>query len=199
MKIFVPKYLRKLGVLGNLCNAISEYSSKYEPIGDGSFSDYQLFLKIDPVKRFINLCLSEKTDLIEKGTCSIYNNPDSITYVGKEEPDPDVILNYLTRLFYSIRGTYDVFTYMSSYLGLEFEGNPVYTSESVSFTLKKTVGDDLAIFEESLNNFLNALLYFGKLEYSIENADLIIQINSNINGAFDIRTYKRFELDAKGI
>lgn len=191
MKIFVPKYLRKLGVLGNLCNAVNEYSVNYNDSVD--YSDDLFLLKIDPVKRFINLCLSEIKSKL--GSFSYHKEGESD--ITTEYQDPNEVLNNLTHLFYSVSGTYNVLEYMGKYLGLEFEGTPTYTSNSLSFTLKKIIGDDLAIFEEYLNDFLNALLYYGKLEYDIKDYPLDIIIESKAEGRLSVNTFKRFKLDAE--
>ena len=180
MNIYVPKHLRKIKIMEDLCSMIVEYSRKYEG-AIGSFDDYQIYLKIDPVRRFIGLCLEEiYGDKVKSGTM--------------DRDEYENILEYLTRLFYSVKGTYNVIQYTKRYLGLEFI-DILYTSRILNFTLQKIVGNDISIFDEYFREFLFNLLYIEKLEYSIRGLKQNIEEDLDFYGSLGIMTYKRFTIN----
>ena len=83
MKIHVPIHLRKIEVIDQMCKMIEEYGENFYIDTTDSFENYYYYLKLDPVKRFLNLCIS-RSDL----------------YSGQ---DYEVVINYLSRLFYSVK------------------------------------------------------------------------------------------------
>ena len=83
MKIYIPSHLRKIGLIDMMYQMISHYTTLLESSED-SFDDYHYILKIDPVRKFLNL---------------VYPNswPEEI----KEET-----ITYLSSMFYSVKGTF---------------------------------------------------------------------------------------------
>ena len=73
MDLYIPEHLRKIGVIKQLCTLVEEYSKVYEENIEDSFDDYNYSLKVDPVKKFINMCL-----------------PEESVYGPKQEGDPDL-------------------------------------------------------------------------------------------------------------
>ena len=169
MRIYVPTHLRKLGILKNFCDMIQAYEKDYSE-GTGSFDDYQTYLKIDPVRRFISLCIPET------------------------DQDYETVLSYLTRLFYSLRGTTKVFEYMKSMLGLEFEGEVIYTTRTLGFTLAEIKGDDAAVFDQYLREFLGALVYFENLDYRVTNLTIRVENVVPFKVGAGLVTWKKHEL-----
>ena len=170
MNIYIPPHLRKIGILKNLCDIITEYSKNYVSTGT-SFDDYQTYLKIDPVLRFISLCISE----------------------DEVDQDYKTTLNYLTHLFYSIKGTTKVFDYMHSFLGLQFEGDIVYTSKVLSFSLSGIKGSDASLFNSYLKEFIESLLYFETMDYKLSEISITIKSDTEAYTSNNIITYKRFK------
>lgn len=172
MKVYIQPHLRKIEIVDQMYNMIQEYANYYvESVN--SFSDYYYFdLKNDPVKKFLKLCISE----------------DSI----KEGQEYEEVINYLSRLFYSVKGTVKVFDYMKQYLGLEFEGDIVYTTKYIEFKLAEISISDENLFYESMRDFLDALLYFRELRSSIDSVDLVLsgEISSSIGSG--IVVYNKF-------
>ena len=181
MKIFVPQHLRKIGALGYLCSMIQEYGKNYKS-ESGSFDDYQLYLKIDPVRKFIGYCLNYK----------------------KEEYGDryyEEVLNYLTRIFYSVRGTYSVFTYIERYLGLSFV-DISYMPRKLTFTIEDKVGDDISLFDKYFRDFLFNLLYIESFSYKIKDLSENIKEDLDFFGGTGIITYRRFnniEIEQNGV
>lgn len=174
MRIYIPQHLKKLGIFEDLCKMVLKYEESYvSPVS--SFDDYQSYMKIDPVLRFISFCITRKDD--------------------QSEEEYLAILEYLTRLFYSIRGTQDVFTYITRYLGIEFEGEPVYTTKLISFSIKNSQEwYDASLFNEYLISFLNNLLYYENLKYNI---DLSLRITDTLEFSVGtgVKTYKIYKIE----
>ena len=138
MRIYIPDHLKKLGIFNDLARMIVEYEKTYKD-PTTSFDSYQSYMRIDPVIRFIGFCINQEN----------------------QGQDYQVILEYITRMFYSVRGTRRVFEYMSRYLGIEFIGEPIYTVQLISFTLKNNpMWYDISLFNRYLTEFLNYLLYY---------------------------------------
>ena len=129
-------------------------------------------MKIDPVMRFIGYCIKEVP----------------------ENQDYQSVLNYLTRLFYSVRGTRKVFEYMKKYLGIEFVGDPIYTVNTISFTLSNNIVDsDIALFNKYLIEFLDNLIYYGKLNYYISGLELEVKDRLEFYCGVESITYKLYK------
>jgi len=159
MKIHVPIHLRKIEVIDQMCKMIEEYGENFYIDTTDSFENYYYYLKLDPVKRFLNLCIS-RSDL----------------YSGQ---DYEVVINYLSRLFYSVKGTIKVFEYMRRYLGLNFEGDIIYTTKYIEFKLSDISLTDEKMFYQYLKEFLDALLYFQELRIIIDAVNLVLSGNIN--------------------
>lgn len=181
MNIYIPQHLRKIGVIKQLCQMVQAYGDPENPYyleATGAFDNYKYCLKLDPVKRFLSLCIPESK------------------YIDSDQ-DYDAVLSYLSALFYSVKGTLKVFEYMKKYLGLEFQGEIVYTTKYVEFSLKNLKVDDESIFSEAMRDFLNALLYFQEF---IFNSNIIgISIESEIKNKLSagIITYHLEEVTNK--
>ncbi len=160
MKIFIPKNLTNIEIIHQLKEMIKGYAEYYEET-QGSFDNYYYYLKNDDVKRFIGLCIKEE-DL------------DSTQKYSE-------VINYVSRLFYSVKGTPLVFDYIESCLGIKLH-NITYTAETISFDIEEINVNNINTFIGSFRNFLNALLYFGELRSTIEVINLIIkgEIHSNV-------------------
>lgn len=172
MRIYIPQHLRKLGIFRDLGKMVEKYASDYES-SEGSFSDYQRFLKIDPVLRFVNFCISQ----------------------GERSDDEyQDITNYVARLFWSVRGTKRVFDFIKRYLGIRFVGEPIYTVKTISFSIaNETDWYDVALFNEYFIEFLNYLLYFENIQYKVD-MDLKIVENEKFYSGYQIITYVLYKL-----
>lgn len=161
MKVYIPSHLESLEIIRQMKLMINEYS-KYYVDALNPFDDYYYSLKSDPVKRFINICLTK----------------ESIS----TSQDYEEVINYISRLFYSVKGTIKVFDYMKKYLKLEFEGDLVYSTKYIEFKLINLTLNDENLFYESLVEFLDTLLYYQELRININSIDLKLtgEINSEI-------------------
>ena len=173
MKIFIPKNLTNIEIISQLKKMIDGYAEYYEET-NGSFDNYYYYLKNDDVKRFITLCISEET-------------------LDSSQEYSEVI-NYISRLFYSVKGTPLVFNYIEKYLGIKLK-NIVYTAETISFEVEEIETFNINSFVNSLRNFLSALLYYGELTSTIEMINLIIKGEIHTNVSSGIIRYKEFIID----
>ena len=154
MKVYIPSHLRKIEIIDQLAKMIQEYSTKYYESNSDSFDNYYYDLKNDPVKKFLNLCIPENS------------------IAGDQ--DYEEVINYLAKLFYSVKGTIKVFDYMKSFLNLKFDGDIVYTTNNIEFSISEISLNDENQFYESLRDFLDALLYYRNLETNIDTINLIL-------------------------
>ena len=173
MKIYIPKNLTNIEIVSQLKKMIDGYAEYYEETS-GSFDNYYYYLKNDDVKRFITLCISEET-------------------LDSSQEYSEVI-NYISRLFYSVKGTPLVFNYIEKYLGIKLK-NIVYTAETISFEVEEIETFNINSFVNSLRNFLSALLYYGELTSTIEMINLIIKGEIHTNVSSGIIRYKEFIID----
>jgi hypothetical protein len=173
MKIFIPRNLSNIEIISQLSKMIDGYEKYYEET-EGSFDNYYYYLKNDDVKRFIGLCITEED----------INNTQ----------EHSEVLNYISRLFYSVKGTPLVFDYIEKYLGIKLN-NVTYTAETISFEIEEIKTYNINVFINSLRNFLNALLYFGELSSTLEMINLIIKGEIHTNVSTGIIRYKEFIIE----
>lgn len=157
MNIYIPKHIKKIGVVDKMCKLIEGYAnSQYVVNIEDSFNNYNYYLKTDPVIKFLHICISRDT----------WNN-------NHPSEDYDSVISYISRLFYSTKGTCKVFDYIQKYLELDIY-DIQYTVKKLSFTIREVnlVDIDEKVFYDSLIDFLEALLYFGEVTIRIENIKL---------------------------
>ena len=175
MKIYIPSHLRKIGLIDMMYQMISHYTTLLESSED-SFDDYHYILKIDPVRKFLNL---------------VYPNswPEEI----KEET-----ITYLSSMFYSVKGTFKVLDYLVNYGILSGWTNKDVTSQ-ISYSSRKVsisialVTQDEKLFCEYLEQFLCALLYFDELEISIEKIETEVNDRSTTSINHKASFYQYYE------
>lgn len=173
MKIFIPKNLTNIEIISQLKKMIDGYAEYYSET-QGSFDNYYYYLKNDDVKRFIGLCIKEE----DLNSANEYSE----------------VLNYISRLFYSVKGTPLVFDYIEKYLGIKLS-NISYDAKTISFEIDCIETNNINMFISSFRNFLNALLYFGELKATIEMMKLIIKGEIKTNVSSGIIRYKEFIID----
>ncbi len=139
-------HLLEIPILYQMVTMYEEYQSAYQENSDSSFQSYYSSLDIDPVRDFIETVIGSS--------------------LSDTEADHDNVLNYLTRLFYSVKGTVKVFDYMDRYLpGLHRSGDVIYDGETLSLALiLSSAIDNTVEFRKSFSEFLQNLLYLGEGE-----------------------------------
>lgn len=175
MRIYIPQHLKKLGIFHDLGRMVEEYEKTYKnPLS--SFTDYQNYMKIDPVLRFVSFCIKQKE--------------------GQTEEEYMSILEYVTRLFYSVRGTRRVLDYIGRYLGIRFIGSPIYTVKSISFSIaNQTEWYDVSLFNTYLLDFLSALLYYESISYKVD-LNLEITETKDFYMGVGLKTYKIYKIES---
>lgn len=172
MKIYIPTHLENLKVIEQLSDLIRGYSDHYT-VSQGSFDYYYYYYTSDAVKRFISLCIL----------------PESLP----EGQDYESVLGYLSKMFYSVKGTLKVFDYMRTYLGIPFTGDIIYTVEEIRFEISEVTTVDMSLYISCMKDFLDALLYYSDLESAINTLNLIItgKISNSIStGMISYKEYK---------
>lgn len=177
MKLYIPKHLRNLKVIDDMCRLIQGYVEEgYLEDRTTAFDNYYYYLKVDPVKRFLHFCIDD----------------------WSEEEDRDEnyesVIKYISKLFYSVKGTVKVLEYMQRYLNLKIT-NIIYSVEVLSFTIEEVTLTDIdeKIFYDALIDFLEALLYFKNVSIRIEliNLHLSNELNNYIGtGVISYEEYR---------
>ena len=187
MDLYIPEHLRRIGVIKQLCTLIEGYANSdyYVENTSDSFDDYDFALKVDPVKKFLGLCLPE--DVVYEVGSWVWNE-ETEEYVrvpwDKDTQDYEMVINYISKLFYSVKGTTTVLTYMKRYLGLKIVGDILYTPHHIEFYVDELEVEDEGLFRDALEDFLSALLFYEELNVNFGQVVLPIRsdIKSYMNG-----------------
>lgn len=176
MVIYIPSHLRKnIPILNDVSRMIETYNKEYSNFQVDSFSDYYEYYSLNTVKKFIMLCL---------------NNLD----IPKNNNLEDII-NYLIKLFYSVKGSPQVFSFMKKFLGIKFKGDVSYTINSIKFEIEEFSTNDLQFFIDSLKDFLSVLLFYGDLRSDIKIINLNLQDNIKLSMAVNIQKYREYDVE----
>ena len=138
-----------------LYNMILGYENSASTDDSDSFSDYRYTLKTDPVRKFLNLIYP-----------SDWRTRDGET-VTKEK------INYLSSLFYSVKGTFKVLDYITAF-GILTDWTTKDTTSVLTYTARKisvkvkSISVDKNLFCDYFEKFLCALLYFDELDISVD-------------------------------
>jgi hypothetical protein len=177
LNVYIPVHLRKIKVIDQLAKLLYEYENNPEYKGeevDDSFESYNSYLANDPVKTFIKFCLPEYT-------------------VGDEYDD---VINYLTHLFYSVKGTIKVIEFMKKYLNLELGEDFFYSPKKLRLSFKNLNTLNDALFFDLLKEFLNALLYFNSSVINTTTGEFDLNDDIKNKVSTKIITYKVFDVDS---
>lgn len=190
MKIYIPRYLRKLGMIDEMYQLLSEFSKLTDfSENNESFSVYSQISSSDPVYSFLKLVYKIPVVLdngsivrVNLGIEKIYDDiPEGYTkkkVLSEASEKSSGILNYLTALFYSVKGTFRVFDYLRDYNIIDLvESEIKYTVKSISVTVKSIDGITSSQFCDSFEKFLSALLFFEKLSITIKSNSLSVSDN----------------------
>lgn len=136
-------HLMEIPILKQMVELYEVYLRTSQESSLGSFRYYYTSQGLDPVRDFV------ETNLIDK---------------IKSIPDYENIIDYVTAMFYSVKGTLKVFDYMGRFFNdsLEVAGDKLYNGENLTVNL--VLSDSLyntVEFVEGLKNFLSCLLWIG--------------------------------------
>lgn len=166
MRIHIPVHLEKFEVISQLKKLLIEYSKGgLNTDGSNNFQSYFYEKSLDPVKRFLMLCISEEK-------------------IG--EADYDTLINYYTSKFFSFRGTlkiFDLLEEIKNIMGISIiKYSYTVTSLTVDFGGVETF--DMNLFNSSSLEFFKALLYFQDYIDTIKtlHLDLLSDINITLSG-----------------
>ena len=120
--------------------------SSYNQGSTGSFQYYYTSQGLDPVRDFV------ETNLISR---------------IKNIPSYENIIDYVTAMFYSVKGTWKVFDYMGRFFSdsLEVAGDKIYNGEDlvINLVLENSLYNTVE-FVDGLKSFLSSLLWIGNPE-----------------------------------
>ena len=182
MKIYIPNHLRKINVVDQMCRMIEEYGNYYTEYVDPYYY-YYYSLDFDPVKRFLGICLSGSI-----------TNKDQL----------DNVVNYLTAVFYSIKGCSNkIFEYLSSFVGLSIiRAEYISTGGSIINQQLDTIIIDLRnipnpeknsedFFKNLFEEFFKSLLIVNVFNLNIESLDLTVSGKVEYYVKTDLEVYNK--------
>ena len=176
MNIYIPSHIRRnLRIVDQMCKMIENfYQSNENGINSDPYYYYYTSINYDPVKKFIGICLSN----------NLLNNSS----------DWDNIFNYLTKLFYSIKGgPEEIFKYLSDHVKLDIKSYSydVTSGELVVLIGKIPLSDKNSekFFRDSFRSFLESLLMVNSFSLNINETELEIIEALDIDFKNELRTY----------
>lgn len=195
MKIFIPKHLRNLKLIDDMARMIEEYSKIQSGNSSESYSfrDYYSTLAEDPVSKFIKLNFTEKKfEESIKGGVQTFSSPIAKLGIRKATVSPlassinftpdqkyDEVIRYLTKVFYSVKGTPKVFDYLEKYL---IETDKInYDGGTINIEIDTITLEDEGMWSSAFEKFLDSLCYFHTLDLKMD--QVTIKIESEINNS----------------
>lgn len=158
MKIYIPSHLRSLRLVDQMCKMIEKYQESYKSTVDPYYY-YYTSLDYDPVKKFLGICLANSNKPID---------------------EVEIIINYLTNLFYCVVGGKDkIFEYLKNYVGIKII-NVDYSIEDYSLSIKmgELPNSELnseEFFKSSFEEFIKRLLIVSTVSVKIDSDTLKIE------------------------
>lgn len=137
-------HLMELPILQQLVKMYEEYQGGYYEDSESSYQSYYSSSDIDPVRDFVETLVGP-------------------TLEEETEADYENVLNYITRMFYSVKGTTKVFDYMERFFpGFKRSGDIIYDGDTLSLAIVlDSALDNTVEFRTALLEFLQSLLYLG--------------------------------------
>lgn len=191
MKIRIDPHLTRFEVIRQLKELIEEYnklrgSGEYQD-SEYSFQDYLYSQSLDPVRRFLLLCIPEES------------LPSEVDY--------DHLISYWTEKFQSFRGTLQIFEYLSEMggvMGVKIgKGLPgdedyippyFYDTKTLEVNFTEVETTDMNLFVRTGVEFFKALLYFQDLRDTYETLKLNLTSEIYINLAAGSQFYSQYTI-----
>jgi len=206
MNIFIPKYLReRVKIIDQLYNMIRAYYEEYSQTKEeDSFDQFRFSRRNDYVVRFLDYVIPTKYITTEV-------NGETITV--EDKTTRETALNYLSKLFYSVKGTYKVLDYLIDYNILNADENwwnlnslnnnkvdISYTARSIDIKVDKLPdGLDRELYCDYLEKFLCALLYFEFLTINIGKMSTSMSEKTEVYLNRGQSFYQAFEINAEEV
>lgn len=199
MNIYIPNNLFNLPIVEKAVELLNQFNTDYSSWGIVNDSDNEL----DPVKNFLYLYYENLED--DYNEDSEYENEEDDIEIDEDEEetsiktsvypnlgsymtDIDGVVNYIAENFYMVKGTPMVLVLLQRY-GYLLSPSCTYSYDGRSLDLRIEADTaDLAnlysssIFISRLREFLNALLYFEKLEIKLASITIKLEYNSEKAG-----------------
>lgn len=174
MTIYIPQHLHQLEIIQTLVKMLQYYEEHRDTSSEEieNFDQLYYLYSLDPVKRFIEMCITE---------------------VG-EDQDYDTVINYYVNKFYHCKGTQRVLQMMEEALGITFESDPIYNNSNIVLQISEIKISNISTWSEALKDFLDHLLYYDQIQMTIENLRLQIQDTTEGFIGNSLILYKKFKL-----
>lgn len=176
MRIHIPSHLEKFEIISQLKKILIEYSKGgLTTDGSDSFESYFYERSLDPVRKFLMLCISKDR-------------------IG--EADYETLINYYTSKFFSLRGTLKIFDLLEEtkkILGISII-NYSYSVISLTIDFGEVETFDMNLFNTSASEFFKALLYYQDYIDTIKTLKLNLVSGINITLSGGLVAYTEHEV-----
>lgn len=198
MNIYIPNNLFNLPIVEKAVELLNQFNTDYSSWGIVNDSDNEL----DPVKNFLYLYYENLEE--DYNEDSEYENEEDDIEIDEDEEetsietnvypnlgsymtDVDGVVNYIAENFYMVKGTPMVLDLLKRYGYLSPSCTYSYDGRSLDLRIKADTADlanlySSSIFISRLKEFLNALLYFEKLEIKLASITIKLEYNSEKAG-----------------
>ena len=198
MNIYIPNNLFNLPIVEKAVELLNQFNTDYSSWGIVNDSDNEL----DPVKNFLYLYYENLED--NNNEDSEYENEEDDIEIDEDEgetsietnvypnlgsymTDIDGVVNYIAENFYMVKGTPMVLVLLKRYGYLSPSCTYSYDGRSLDLRIEANTADlanlySSSIFISRLREFLNALLYFEKLEIKLASITIKLEYNSEKAG-----------------
>lgn len=198
MNIYIPNNLFNLPIVEKAVELLNQFNTDYSSWGIVNDSDNEL----DPVKNFLYLYYENLED--DYNEESEYEDEEDDIEIDEDEEetsiktsvypnlgsymtDIDGVVNYIAENFYMVKGTPMVLVLLKRYGYLSPSCTYSYDGRSLDLRIEADTADlanlySSSIFISRLREFLNALLYFEKLEIKLASITIKLEYNSEKAG-----------------
>ena len=169
MNIYIPKHLRRIKVVDQLCQLIIEYSKQKQNSDTVLDSEYYYnkykTLSYDAVKKFVGICIALENVVDED-------------YISNKT-------NYITEIFYYLSGSYKVFEMLEKLMDFNMEVEYKIELGYLRIVIKEDTYNNIfsineEIYKEGFVDFLSTLLYFKKAELVFEKKNIDIEKTNEV-------------------
>lgn len=198
MNIYIPNNLFNLPIVEKAVELLNQFNTDYSSWGIVNDRDNEL----DPVKNFLYLYYENLED--DYNEDSEYEDEEDDIEIDEDEEetsiktsvypnlgsymtDIDGVVNYIAENFYMVKGTPMVLVLLKRYGYLSPSCTYSYDGRSLDLRIEADTADlanlySSSIFISRLREFLNALLYFEKLEIKLASITIKLEYNSEKAG-----------------
>ena len=167
MKFYIPEHLKKLKIIDQVSKVVEAYVPKDD---SDSFDDYRWYLQNDPIRRFLGL----EKEFPEVNIEDVEDEEEiesAITTLSNYQAE----MNYLTKLFYTAKGTKKVIEFAKKFIPSLSQAEITYSPDELKININQLAENiDENLYSQYIEGFFNALLIFKRFTCNINQVNIVI-------------------------